>query len=97
MSVITEKVLRPARTKLMNVVDQGTFCEMDKNLTSGNPLGFAGYEGKLEKEQKNWRARSSDFRVCKNWRNSMRGIYSGVPIHAGKYGEHGRRENCTCF
>ena len=52
MSVITEKVLRPARTKLMNVVDQGTFCEMDKNLTSGNPLGFAGYEGKLEKEQK---------------------------------------------
>ncbi len=52
MSVITEKVLRSARTKLMDIADRGTFCEMVKSLTSGNQLGLAGYEEKLEKAQK---------------------------------------------
>jgi len=36
----------------MDIADRGTFCEMVKSLTSGNQLGLAGYEEKLEKAQK---------------------------------------------
>ena len=52
VSVNTYKEIWTARSKLMVVVDQGSFCEMDKNLISGNPLKFIDYKEELEKAQK---------------------------------------------
>jgi acetyl-CoA carboxylase carboxyl transferase subunit beta len=33
-------------------IDEGTFKELDYDLTSGNPLNFPDYEGKVEKDRK---------------------------------------------
>lgn len=33
-------------------IDEGTFKELDQDLTSGNPLNFPDYEGKVEKDRK---------------------------------------------
>ncbi|MFI8575001.1 acetyl-CoA carboxylase, carboxyltransferase subunit beta [Rossellomorea aquimaris] len=33
-------------------IDEGTFTELDHDLTSGNPLNFPDYEGKVEKDRK---------------------------------------------
>lgn len=38
--------------RIDSLFDEGTFVEWDKNLTSNNPLGFPGYEEKLEKDRK---------------------------------------------
>lgn len=38
-----------ARGRLALIVDKNSFEEMDKDLISGNPLAFEGYEEKLEK------------------------------------------------
>ncbi|TXL62493.1 acetyl-CoA carboxylase carboxyltransferase subunit beta [Cerasibacillus terrae] len=37
--------------RIDSLFDEGTFVEWDKNLTSGNPLGFPDYEEKLEKDK----------------------------------------------
>ncbi|GEN31505.1 acetyl-CoA carboxylase carboxyl transferase subunit beta [Cerasibacillus quisquiliarum] len=38
--------------RIDSLFDEGTFVEWDKNLISNNPLGFPGYEEKLEKDRK---------------------------------------------
>lgn len=40
-----------AYERLDSLVDEGAFEEWDKNLFSGNPLGFGEYEEKLEKDR----------------------------------------------
>ncbi|GGB27596.1 acetyl-CoA carboxylase carboxyltransferase subunit beta [Virgibacillus dakarensis] len=37
--------------RIDSLFDEGTFQEWDKQLTSGNPLEFPGYEEKLEKDR----------------------------------------------
>ncbi|WP_106496932.1 acetyl-CoA carboxylase, carboxyltransferase subunit beta [Lentibacillus sp. Marseille-P4043] len=37
--------------RIASLFDEGTFHEWDKQLVSGNPLGFPGYEEKLEKDR----------------------------------------------
>lgn len=41
-----------ARERIDQVVDKGTFVEINKNLNSCNPLDFDGYEEKLTKQKK---------------------------------------------
>lgn len=41
-----------ARERIEQVVDKGTFVEINKNLNSCNPLDFDGYEEKLTKQKK---------------------------------------------
>jgi acetyl-CoA carboxylase carboxyl transferase subunit beta len=41
-----------ARERIEQVVDNGTFVEINKNLNSCNPLDFDGYEEKLTKQKK---------------------------------------------
>ncbi|SDN05441.1 acetyl-CoA carboxylase, carboxyltransferase subunit beta [Sediminibacillus halophilus] len=41
----------PAYDRIDALFDEGTFEEWDKELTSANPLGFPGYEDKLEKDR----------------------------------------------
>ncbi|QTN00061.1 acetyl-CoA carboxylase carboxyltransferase subunit beta [Sediminibacillus dalangtanensis] len=41
----------PAYDRIDSLFDEGTFEEWDKELTSANPLGFPGYEDKLEKDR----------------------------------------------
>lgn len=36
------------KTRLQQIVDKGTWHELDRNMASGNPLDFEGYEEKLE-------------------------------------------------
>lgn len=38
--------------RIESLIDSGTFSEFDREMTSANPLGFAGYEEKLEKDKK---------------------------------------------
>lgn len=37
-----------ARERVEFIIDTGTFRELDKNLTAGNPLNFEGYEDKIK-------------------------------------------------
>jgi acetyl-CoA carboxylase carboxyl transferase subunit beta len=37
----------PALDRINSIVDEGSFVEFDRNMTSGNPLDFPGYENKL--------------------------------------------------
>lgn len=39
---------KPAREKLLNIVDEESFVEFNKNLTSVNTLKFSGYDEKLK-------------------------------------------------
>jgi len=41
-----------ARNRIKALVDQGSFIEMDANLTSSDPLEFPDYKGKIETAQK---------------------------------------------
>lgn len=38
-----------ARERIQQIIDDGTFVELDKNLNSCNPLDFDGYEDKVKK------------------------------------------------
>lgn len=38
-----------ARERMDQIIDEGTFVELDKNLNSCNPLDFNGYEDKVKK------------------------------------------------
>lgn len=38
-----------ARERINQIIDEGTFIELDKNLNSCNPLDFNGYEDKVKK------------------------------------------------
>lgn len=40
-----------ARDRILLIIDEGSFEEFDKNMTSKNPLDFPGYENKLEAMQ----------------------------------------------
>ncbi|REH77323.1 acetyl-CoA carboxylase, carboxyltransferase subunit beta [Staphylococcus felis] len=40
-----------AHDRINAIIDEGTFEEFDKGMTSANPLNFPGYEEKLEKDQ----------------------------------------------
>ncbi|WAH37939.1 acetyl-CoA carboxylase, carboxyltransferase subunit beta [Alicyclobacillus dauci] len=40
-----------AQTRVSLTLDEGSFRELNADVTSGNPLGFPGYESKLEKAQ----------------------------------------------
>lgn len=40
-----------AGERIDSLFDKGTFAEWDRELTSNNPLGFPGYEEKLEKDR----------------------------------------------
>jgi acetyl-CoA carboxylase carboxyl transferase subunit beta len=40
-----------SRERITSFVDAGTFSEMDQNMKSENPLGFPGYEEKLEQDR----------------------------------------------
>ena len=39
----------PARRRLMNLVDEGSFWELDRDMMGGNPINFINYEAKKEK------------------------------------------------
>ena len=39
----------PARKRLMRLVDEGTFWELDRDMLGGNPIHFTNYEAKKEK------------------------------------------------
>ncbi len=41
----------PAQARLAMVFDKGIYTELDEDLTGGNPIGFPGYEKKLESNQ----------------------------------------------
>lgn len=41
-----------ARERIAQLVDEGSFVELVAGLTSGNPLGFPGYEAKLEEARR---------------------------------------------
>ncbi|MGL4731076.1 MAG: acetyl-CoA carboxylase, carboxyltransferase subunit beta [Clostridium sp.] len=41
-----------SKERINQIIDKGTFIELDKNLQSGNPLNFNGYENKIEKNKK---------------------------------------------
>ncbi|MCM0650326.1 acetyl-CoA carboxylase, carboxyltransferase subunit beta [Clostridium swellfunianum] len=38
----------PALDRINYIIDEGTFVELDRKMTSGNPLDFPGYENKLK-------------------------------------------------
>ncbi|BCB05114.1 acetyl-CoA carboxylase, carboxyltransferase subunit beta [Bacillus sp. KH172YL63] len=38
--------------RVNSFIDEGTFQELDRDLVSGNPLGFPDYESKVEKDRK---------------------------------------------
>ncbi|KKK38341.1 acetyl-CoA carboxyl transferase [Mesobacillus campisalis] len=40
-----------SRERIASFVDGGTFAEIDSNMKSDNPLGFPGYEEKLEQDR----------------------------------------------
>jgi acetyl-CoA carboxylase carboxyl transferase subunit beta len=42
----------PARQRIAQVLDEGTFEEWFANLTTADPLGFDGYAAKIQSEQK---------------------------------------------
>lgn len=42
-----------SRTRLENIIDEGTFEEYDDNLTSLNPLAFPNYQDKIKDSQDN--------------------------------------------
>ena len=39
----------PARKRLMELVDEGSFWELDRDMLGGNPIDFVNYEAKKEK------------------------------------------------
>lgn len=39
----------PARKRLMNLVDEGSFWELDSDMRGGDPIHFTNYEAKKEK------------------------------------------------
>ncbi|WP_019242893.1 MULTISPECIES: acetyl-CoA carboxylase, carboxyltransferase subunit beta [Bacillus] len=41
-----------SRERIESIIDEGTFHEYDKDMTSGNPLNFPGYESKIESDRK---------------------------------------------
>lgn len=38
----------PALDRINSIIDEGTFIELDKSITSKNPLNFPGYENKVK-------------------------------------------------
>lgn len=41
-----------ARERIDSLLDAESFSELDQEMTAGNPLGFPGYEEKLDKDRK---------------------------------------------
>lgn len=48
-----------AQERIESLLDDGSFSELDRMLTSANPLGFSGYEEKLEKDREKTKLREA--------------------------------------
>jgi acetyl-CoA carboxylase carboxyl transferase subunit beta len=48
-----------AQERIESLLDGGSFSELDRTMASSNPLGFSGYEEKLEKDQEKTKLREA--------------------------------------